>query len=90
MPDFREGLPAAFALALAVGLGTHQRSASILPANVPNLMMTGAAERAYGVQFNDTGRYPRRCTRRASPWRPLKGILIVICLSACFRAFALR
>jgi di/tricarboxylate transporter len=40
------------ALALAVGLGTYELSASILPANVPNLIMTGAAERAYGVHFS--------------------------------------
>ena len=38
-------------LALAVGFGTFQLSASILPANVPNLVMTGAAESAYGVRF---------------------------------------
>ena len=48
----REGSPGRIALALAVGLGTYELSASILPANVPNLIMTGAAEHAYGVQFN--------------------------------------
>src|SRR5215813_6965412 len=48
----REGSPGRIALALAVGFGTYELSASILPANVPNLIMTGAAERAYGVQFN--------------------------------------
>ena len=46
-----EGSRGRIALALAVGLGTYELSASILPANVPNLVMTGAAERAYGVHF---------------------------------------
>ena len=41
-----EGSPGRIGLALAVGLGTYELSASILPANVPNLVMTGAAERA--------------------------------------------
>ncbi len=39
------------ALALAVGVGTFQLSASILPSNVPNLVMAGAAERAFGLRF---------------------------------------
>ena len=46
-----EGSRGRIALALAVGLGTYELSASILPANVPNLIMTGAAERAYGLHF---------------------------------------
>jgi di/tricarboxylate transporter len=46
-----EGSRGRIALALAVGLGTYELSASILPANVPNLVMTGAAERAYGIHF---------------------------------------
>ncbi len=51
----RAGLPAAgpgrVGLALAVGFGTFQLSASILPANVPNLVMAGAAESAFGLHF---------------------------------------
>jgi di/tricarboxylate transporter len=46
-----EGTRGRIALALAVGFGTYELSASILPANVPNLVMTGSAERAYGVHF---------------------------------------
>ncbi|WP_158811140.1 SLC13 family permease [Beijerinckia sp. L45] len=38
-------------LALAVGFGTFQLSASILPSNVPNLVMAGAAERAFGLHL---------------------------------------
>ncbi|MDU7508191.1 MAG: SLC13 family permease [Enterobacter sp.] len=37
---------------LAVGFGTFQLSATILPANVPNLVMSGAAEGSYGIHLN--------------------------------------
>ena len=46
-----EGGRGRIGLALAVGFGTFQLSASVLPANVPNLVMTGAAESAYGLRF---------------------------------------
>jgi len=39
-------------LALAVGFGTFQLSASILPSNVPNLVMAGAIEASYGLHLN--------------------------------------
>ncbi|MET7242116.1 SLC13 family permease [Methylobacterium sp. EM32] len=48
--DGKEGRGRA-GLALAVGFGTFQLSASILPANVPNLVMAGAAESAYGIHL---------------------------------------
>lgn len=38
--------------ALAVGFGTFQLSATILPANVPNLVMSGTAEGSYGIHLN--------------------------------------
>ena len=38
-------------LALAVGFGTFQLSTSILPANVPNLVMAGSIEGSYGLQL---------------------------------------
>lgn len=47
-----EGTRAWFGLALAVGFGTFQLSATILPANVPNLVMSGAAEGAWGIHLN--------------------------------------
>ena len=47
-----EGTKAWYGLALAVGFGTFQLSATILPANVPNLVMSGAAEGAYGIHLN--------------------------------------
>ncbi len=47
-----DGARAWYGLALAVGFGTFQLSATILPANVPNLVMSGAAEGSYGVHLN--------------------------------------
>jgi anion transporter len=78
----REGSQGRIALALAVGLGTYELSASILPANVPNLIMTGAAERAYGVQFN----YLPYLLLHAPILGVLKGIIIVLCLVWMFPA----
>ena len=78
----REGSQGRIALALAVGFGTYELSASILPANVPNLIMTGAAERAYGVHFN----YLPYLFLHAPVVGLLKGILIVACLRWMFPA----
>ena len=47
-----EGARGWYGLALAVGFGTFQLSATILPANVPNLVMSGAAEGSYGLHLN--------------------------------------
>ena len=47
-----EGTRGWYGLALAVGFGTFQLSATILPANVPNLVMSGAAEGSYGLHLN--------------------------------------
>lgn len=47
-----DGPRAWYGLALAVGFGTFQLSATILPANVPNLVMSGAAEGSYGIHLN--------------------------------------
>lgn len=48
----KDGTRAWYGLALAVGFGTFQLSATILPANVPNLVMSGVAEGAYGIHLN--------------------------------------
>lgn len=48
----QEGTRSWYGLALAVGFGTFQLSATILPANVPNLVMSGAAEGSYGIHLN--------------------------------------
>ena len=47
-----DGTRAWYGLALAVGFGTFQLSATILPANVPNLVMSGAAEGSFGIHLN--------------------------------------
>ncbi|MGY2050833.1 SLC13 family permease [Methylobacterium sp. JK268] len=63
------------ALALAVGFGTYELSASILPANVPNLVMAGAAESAYGLHVS----YLPYLALHA----PLLGLLKGAALAAC-------
>src|ERR1700761_2609457 len=77
-----EGSPGRYALALAVGFGTYELSCSILPSNVPNLIMTGAAEHAYGVQFN----YLPYLWLQAPVVGILKGILIILILWWMFPA----
>jgi len=47
----KAGSSGSIGLALAVGFGTFQLSASILPANVPNLVLSGAAENAYQIHL---------------------------------------
>jgi anion transporter len=49
---FREKRPGRIGLSLAVGFGTFQLSASILPANVPNLVMAGSIDTTYGLQLS--------------------------------------
>jgi di/tricarboxylate transporter len=78
----REGSKGRIALALAVGLGTYELSASILPANVPNLIMTSAAEHAYGVHFN----YMPYFLLHAPVVGVLKGVVITVCLVRMFPA----
>ena len=46
-----EGRPGRVGAVLAVGFATPILSAAILPANVPNLVMTGTAESLYGLHF---------------------------------------
>lgn len=69
-------------LALAVGFGTFQLSTSILPANVPNLVMAGAAETAYGVHFA----YLPYLLLHAPVLGLLKGALLVACIVPLFPA----
>ncbi|ADU71590.1 SLC13 family permease [Pantoea sp. At-9b] len=72
----------AIGLALAVGFATFQLSASILPANVPNLVLSGAAESAWQLHL------------QWLPWWLLhmpvlgigKGILLIGCITLLFPA----
>jgi len=47
-----EGRPGRTGLVLAVGFGTFVLSTTILPANVPNLVMAGAIEATYGLRLS--------------------------------------
>ena len=69
-------------LALAVGFGTFQLSTSILPANVPNLVMAGAAETAYGVHFA----YLPYLLLHAPVLGLLKGAVLAACIVRLFPA----
>ncbi len=67
-------------LALAVGFGTFQLSASILPANVPNLVMAGAAESAYGIHLS----YLPYLALHAPVLGLLKGAVLAGCIILLF------
>ncbi|WP_337263837.1 MULTISPECIES: SLC13 family permease [unclassified Serratia (in: enterobacteria)] len=77
-----EGSRGRFGLALAVGFGTFQLSASILPANVPNLVMSGAAESAFGIHFT----YLAYLVLHAPILGIAKGLLLTLCICGLFRA----
>ncbi|WP_434747608.1 SLC13 family permease [Pantoea sp. Lu_F5_004] len=79
---FEEGSRGRIALALAVGFGTFQLSASILPANVPNLVMTGAAFSSYGQHFQ----YVSYLALHAPILGILKGVILTFCLYFLFPA----
>lgn len=77
-----EGSRGRIGLALAVGFGTFQLSASILPANVPNLVMAGAAESTIGVHFA----YLSYLLLHAPILGLLKGAALTACICALFPA----
>lgn len=68
-------------LALAVGFGTFQLSTSILPANVPNLVMAGSIESSYGLQLG----YLPYLWLHAPVLGILKGAVLVACIAWLFR-----
>ena len=51
---FEAGSNGRAGLTLAVGMGTLVSPFSILPANVPNVVLSGAAEAVHGIQFSYT------------------------------------
>ena len=69
-------------LVLAVGFGTFMLSVSILPANLPNLVMTGAAESAYGLHFG----YLPYLTLHTPILGVLKGVVLAACIWLMFPA----
>jgi di/tricarboxylate transporter len=76
-----EGRRGRIGLALAVGFGTFQLSASILPANVPNLVMAGAIESNYGLHLA----YLPYLLLHAPVLGLLKGIALTGCICWLFR-----
>lgn len=78
---FREKRPGRIGLSLAVGFGTFQLSASILPANVPNLVMAGSIDTTYGIQLS----YLPYLILHAPVLGILKGLHCVHVLSGYFR-----
>lgn len=75
------GRPGRVGLALAVGFGTYELSASILPANVPNLVMAGAAQAAYGMHFS----YLPYLAQHAPVLGLGKALVIIGCIAVMFR-----
>lgn len=76
-----EGRAGRIGLALAVGFGTFQLSASILPANVPNLVMAGAIETVYGLHLS----YVPYLVLHAPVLGVLKGVALALCILWLFR-----
>jgi len=48
---FGQGSNGRIGVALVVAFGTHMPSFAILPSNIPNIVLSGAAETIYGMQF---------------------------------------
>ncbi len=69
-------------LALAVGFGTFMLSVSILPANVPNLVMAGSIETNYGLRLT----YLPYLLLHAPVLGVLKGAILAALLWLLFRA----
>jgi len=67
-------------LALAVGFGTFMLSVSILPANVPNLVLAGSIETAYGIRLT----YLPYLLLHAPVLGLLKGLFLVGCICLLF------
>jgi len=76
-----EGSRGRIGLALAVGFGTFMLSVSILPANVPNLVLAGSVETEYGIHLT----YVPYLLLHAPVLGVLKGIALVGCICVLFR-----
>ena len=75
------GSPGRTGLALAVGFGTFMLSVSILPANVPNLVLAGSVESGYGIRLT----YLPYLLLHAPVLGVLKGLCLVGCICLLFR-----
>ena len=77
-----EGSEGRIGLALAVGFGTFMLSCSILPANVPNLVMAGSIETEDGIRLT----YLPYLILHAPVLGVLKGFALAGCICLLFRA----
>ncbi len=77
-----EGNRGRIGLALAVGFGTFMLSASILPANVPNLVMAGSIEGEDHIRLT----YLPYLILHAPVLGVLKGVALIGCICLLFRA----
>ena len=74
------GRPGRTGLVLAVGFGTFMLSASILPSNVPNLVLAGSIETDYGIRLT----YLPYLLLHAPVLGVLKGFFLVGCICLLF------
>ena len=74
------GRPGRIGAVLAVGVATPILSVSILPANVPNMVMAGAAETLYGLQLS----YMPYLLLHAPVLALVKGALLIACVCLLF------
>ncbi|MFK4754390.1 SLC13 family permease [Oceanobacter antarcticus] len=51
---FQSGSPGRSGILIAVAIGSHIPTVAILPANIPNMVLSGAADSLYGIQFGFT------------------------------------
>ncbi|HMO29370.1 SLC13 family permease [Enterovirga sp.] len=75
-----EGRPGRIGAILAVGVATPILSASILPANVPNMVMAGTAETLYGIHIA----YMPYLLLHAPVLAFVKGAILVACVCLVF------
>jgi di/tricarboxylate transporter len=78
---FKEGRPGRAGLVLATLLGTFFVPMAILPANVPNVALAGAADTLHGITFN----YGHYLLLHFPITGALKGVIIVALICRVFR-----
>ncbi|TDR85432.1 SLC13 family permease [Enterovirga rhinocerotis] len=74
------GRPGRIGAVLAVGVATPILSAAILPANVPNLVMAGAAETVHGIHLS----YLPYLLLHAPVLALVKGLVLIACICLLF------
>lgn len=83
---FDKGSNGRIGVALVVAFGTHMPSFAILPSNIPNIVLSGAAETIYGLHFG----YGSYLALHYPVLGVLKSVLIVMLILRFFPARAER